>query len=91
MTPRERAQQIVDALNEANQLDPLAVAELMICRVSCNEALADHPTIQVGNDGVGPLGLINGLVGVRDNDWGYIAMEWDEVNLVVQHFLVLDP
>lgn len=95
MTPKARAQQIVDDLNEALLLDPVAITELMTSRVRCNEALGGHPTIQVGADGgelrLGPLGLINGLVGVRDNGWGYIAMELDRPDGLITRFFVLGP
>jgi hypothetical protein len=58
-------EKIADLLNEALALDRPAVAALIANRVPCNEALADHPTIQVGvqHGGfhVGLLGLLNGL------------------------------
>ena len=96
MTPQEHAEHIVSVLNEANQLDPVAIGQLMFTRVKCNEALGAHPTIQVGRMGgpdllVGPLGLINGLVGVKDNNWGYIAMDWDNANQVPLRFYVRPP
>ena len=92
----ENAEHIVSVLNEANDLDPVAIGQLVSHRVKCNDALADHPTIQVGKiDGpdvvVGLLGLINGLVGVRDNSWGYIAMEWDSEEGVALRFFLLPP
>ena len=38
----------IDILNEALSLDPQAIKDLVNARVACNEAMADHPTIQVG-------------------------------------------
>jgi hypothetical protein len=55
-------------LNEACKADSRAVMELLNKGVSCNEVLANHPTIQVryvDDAGVGfslrPIGLINGI------------------------------
>lgn len=53
-------------LNEAVTLDRNAVDMLCEHRVECNDALADHPTIQVaGLPGqiahVGMIGIINGI------------------------------
>ncbi len=57
---------VVDYLNDALLADHHALAALMQHRVPCNESLAKHPTIQVGDDGdgyrVGFIGLLNGLV-----------------------------
>jgi hypothetical protein len=54
---------------------------LIDARVTCNEALADHPTIQVGQqDGsyqVGLLGILNGLFGINDAGWGPITAHID--------------
>lgn len=59
-------EQIVNLLNEAAQLDPRCVRDLIEHRVPCNAGLAEHPTIQVfpvnGQDCVGLLGFMNGLI-----------------------------
>lgn len=64
-------------LNEAVALDRPAMAALLANRVPCNDALADHPTIQVqaqhGGYHVGLLGIINGLFGVDDEGKGPIC------------------
>lgn len=67
MDKREVAEKVVDLLNEALGLDPVAVQVLTEMRVRCNAALANHPTIQVsgeqgGGATVGVLGLLNGLL-----------------------------
>lgn len=80
----------VAVLNRALEADPEAVTALVNTRVSCNEVLADDPTVQVGlfEEGIeggqvhrvyrlGPLGLINGLLGVDEDHWGYIYAEGD--------------
>ena len=74
-------------LNQLLELDRPAVAALVSNRVPCNEALADHPTCQVGvqHGGyhVGFLGLLNGLFGTigdggpRDQ-WGWITAEFED-------------
>lgn len=76
---------VVNLLNEAVKLDPQAMYALVEARVPCNEALADHPTIQVsaydeqtgkptpGQFRVGILGLLNGLFGTDSVGWGFIT------------------
>ena len=67
-------------LNSALVCDPDAMRDMMALEVPVNDALSEHPTIQVGaslyrHGGeymLRPLGLINGLFGV-DSD-GFIAM-----------------
>lgn len=85
VTPEE----VVQVLNEAVKLDPKAMYALVEARVPCNEALADHPTIQVsaydeqtgeptpGQFKVGILGLLNGLFGTDSKGWGYIMANFD--------------
>lgn len=58
---------ISDLLNSAFKADPEAVTKMVLGRVSCNRALADHPLIQVrvdygGEFSVGLLGMLNGLL-----------------------------
>ncbi len=76
---------VVEVLNRALKADPGAINELFDYRVPCNEALTDDPTVQVrsghglaGQKGtVGVLGLINGLLGVDENGWGYVRAVYD--------------
>ena len=86
-------QAAIDVLNEALEADPVAIQNLMACRVLVNtDKLTDHPTIQVGSDDrdgsdemwLRPLGLINGLFGVDSDDWGYICMAVDEFNNITK-------
>jgi hypothetical protein len=71
-------QDVVDALNEAFEEDPVAIRALLINIVPCNEALAGHPTIQVAPMGsgytVGALGLLNGVLGALGLQ--LIASKW---------------
>jgi hypothetical protein len=70
----------IRVLNEALEADPVAMESLFKYRVSCNEKLADHPTIQVrgASSGsectVGLLGFINGVFAMNDK---YIGMVID--------------
>ena len=70
------AERAVLVLNRALQEDPEAVRALFKMRVLCNEVIAHDPTIQVrrfdGGHDLSPLGLINGLIGIREDGWGYI-------------------
>jgi hypothetical protein len=77
-------------LNEALELDRVGVSQLFLRTASINQALADHPTIQVGAhpDGsyyVRTLGLLNGLFGVADDGYGPIAAE--EENGLILRFI----
>lgn len=73
-------QPAVDALNAAFAADPLAMRALLINVVPCNQALADHPTIQVAeyDEGftVGMLGVINGVLESLGMD--RIASKWSD-------------
>ena len=85
MTTVDEAIAILNTILEA---DPKAIEALVQHRVGCNTTLADHPTVQVGkNDSpggevrqytVGLLGIINGLFGVDQDGWGYIATEYSD-------------
>jgi len=67
----------IDYLNDLLRRDREAVTALVGSRVSCNEALSNHETCQVGaRDGVytvGLLGVLNGLFGVDESGWGPIT------------------
>lgn len=86
MVDLQVAQKIVDLLNEAVKLDKPAIAALIGFRVPCNDALAEHPTIQVGAQHggmmVGWLGILNGIAGFWEDgdkkDWGAIAAEFED-------------
>lgn len=65
---------VVRVLNQAISADAAAVTRMFTARFPCNRALSEHPTIQCGNDEVGPLGIINGLFGVDADEYGPIAM-----------------
>lgn len=72
---------VIDFLNELVKLDKLALERVMLHRVPCNNALADHPTVQVGYGPpgslppweVGMLGILNGLFGVSGDGYGFIT------------------
>ena len=74
---------VIGLLNEVFRLDPVAANAFVENRSPCNEAIADHPTIQVvTRDGVphfGPLGLLNGLFGVDERGYGPIASYYDDL------------
>ena len=72
----------IDVLNRIHEADPSVLPALIGYRVPCNQELAKDPTVQVGappgSPGgpyeVGLLGIINGLFGVDEQSWGFIAM-----------------
>lgn len=68
---------VIELLNDAFGKDPNAMNDLVKTRVTCNDALADHPTIQVGQFGdeykVGLIGILNGIFGMAEDGFGAIA------------------
>jgi len=74
VTPKE----VVDFLNELLKVDRLAINAIFNSRVYCNKEMAEHPTIQVGRNEevtqVGIVGILNGLFGTYDNDYGCISV-----------------
>lgn len=74
------SQTIVDLLNQAVKADPSAMHALVVNRVPCTDALADHPTIVVDDEGtpgyphVGLLGILNGITGLEGQT---IEAVWD--------------
>lgn len=61
------APKLVDWLNGLVAIDAECVRRLIEARMPCNEAMADHPHVQVAPAGdgfeVGLLGILNGMVG----------------------------
>ena len=84
----EVAEALIRFLNELVQMDPEAMHRLVEARVSCNEALADHPTVQVrkvpNGFEVGILGLLNGFVGADLDGWGFVCAEFDDDEKLVR-------
>lgn len=77
----ELAIKIVTFLNELNEIDNAALNALFNNRVPCNNELAEHPTVQVGQDHtVGILGLLNGLCGTDENGNGPIVGMFDQTD-----------
>lgn len=68
-SPDPQVKHALSILNDALERDPLAITQLVNARVTCNEKLTKHKTVQTGYyDGdakVGVLGLINGLLGYK--------------------------
>jgi hypothetical protein len=72
---------LIEKLNEIAEHDPVAIGQLIEVRIACNAKLADHPTVQVSDQGshpeVGILGILNGLIGTIDDGpkkgWGLIT------------------
>jgi hypothetical protein len=73
-------------LNVTHAADPKAMDALVKARVSCNEELANHPTVQVGlrngSYSIGILGILNGLFGIDGKGYGAIAANYDSDKLV---------
>lgn len=76
MTEEEKinlARHFVNMLNDALSKDHFAISTMLEQRVKCNDALLNHPTIQCRTDNtVSVLGLLNGLIGVKPDGYGYL-------------------
>ena len=61
---------IVQLLNSLVHADPDCMHNLTEQRVPCNQAVVEHPTVQVwshdGKDLLGLLGVLNGIVASED-------------------------
>jgi len=76
------ARRIVQVMNSAVEADKVALRALVEHRVDCNEALAEHPSVQVmrRNDPggttpwhtVGLLGILSGIAGALPDGYGRI-------------------
>ena len=88
--------EVINFLNSLLEIDNDAITELFNDRVSCNEKLANHDTVQVrGYDpitnqktdkySVGILGILNGLFGIDENGCGGIIMYLDD-NKKIKYF-----
>ena len=68
-SPDPNVQKALDILNDALARDPMALTQLVNARVSCNEKLTKHKSVQTGmysgDYKVGVLGLINGILGYK--------------------------
>jgi|ERR1035437_5064595 hypothetical protein len=90
--PNVTPQELVDFLNELVVLDREAMRDIIYARVECNEALANHPTVQVATYdrfpyALGLLGVLNGLFGVYDEGsrkgWGCIGIQYPDTRFVI--------
>ncbi len=81
MPIRPETDLVIDFLNDLVARDRSFMDKLISHRPSCNTAIAEHPTVQVGEiDGVirtGVIGILNGFLGAFDDGpragWGPIA------------------
>lgn len=80
--------QTIEYLNKLLELDRPAIAALLANRVPCNEALANHPSVQVnaqhGGYNVGMFGILNGLFGTFSDGWGKMMYIFDESGNLVK-------
>ena len=79
----------IEVLNRVHDADPSVLPTLINYRVPCNEAVADDPTVQVGEyEGitkVGLLGIVNGLFGtIPGRKSGWIGAYHDDEGSLVK-------
>ena len=91
------ARRIVELMNEALELDPIAMNDLYSYRVPVSSSFTDHPSIQVGKPNeagfntVGLMGILNGIAGADDRShWGAIAAIVDTESGKLDRFEVLE-
>jgi hypothetical protein len=95
------AARIIDFFNELLELDRMTITKLIEHREVPNEALVNHPTVQVTTEDlstakhrVGFLGILNGLCGTYDEEplkgWGPIAIEMPTLD-VIKRFRLTRP
>lgn len=103
---RVTPQDVVDFMNRLIEIDPEAIAKLVEEKVTCNDALASHSTVQVqlyneNEDAsgepeprVGIVGILNGIFGVFEDgpnkDFGTIAYKIDDSTNNIE-FMVVSP
>jgi hypothetical protein len=94
MTDQEFAREVVARLNKLIE-DPhakQAISALIEQRVVVHPDLLDHPTLQIIKTGaedvpkLGVLGLLNGLAGVKPDQWGYVVAHCDDDTEALQRF-----
>lgn len=71
-------QEVINLLNEAKEIDVDSISRLVDYHSRCSKALEDHPTIIVSDEGVGLLGILNGMFG-NNGGGGAIAAEYDVI------------
>lgn len=75
--------EVIEFLNELIKTDPDTMYKLVENRISCNNDMLNHPTVQVqdydSNPKVGFLGIINGLFGTDEKGWGPFAAVFDVI------------
>jgi len=95
ISDRKTAARTIRLLNDAFARDPRAIASMVYHRVGCNQALADHPTIQVlcaenGRCTIGLVGVVNGMCGVikrgKRRGWGMVCSVHDDKTGVLLGF-----
>jgi len=88
---RSLALSIVCTLNEALKTDRDAIEALIEHRVPCNEKMMKHPTIQATIEGLGMLGVINGIVGTIEEGprkgWGLVTAVFTNDGKLVRFML----
>lgn len=87
------SQEVVEFFNSLIVIDPGAIQTLINTRVQCNEAMTNHPTVQVVIvprsiiHSVGMLGILNGMFGINENGWGCITVIFDDETGVIKKFV----
>lgn len=78
---------VIVLLNDLIELDKSTIHALVETRVTCNDSIKNHPTVQVMSkdnvNEVGLIGIINGLFGTLEGEkfygYGPICAEFDDV------------
>lgn len=82
---------LIAYLNELTEIDRFAVAALITTRTLCNEAMMEHPSLQVSRTDTDKgyalytsvLALLNGMFGIREDGRGVITAFFDAENRLI--------
>jgi len=85
----------VDFLNKLLVVDSDTISALFSMRITCNEALANHETVQVRQLGpgvfqVGMIGILNGLFGIDEHGWGHVVADYKNGKIIGFRVLTTD-
>ena len=86
---RADTDELIAFLNSLVDIDANAMDGLFGCRAPCNDAMLNHPTVQVNKSesinicDVSILGILNGYCGIDENNYGPITACYDNNNKLI--------
>lgn len=84
--PKLEDKAIVNFLNELLELDRVAMSKLMQTRIKVNDAVVNNHDVIKVNGCIGFLGIVNGLIGRKTNNYQTILMQINVVSGLIIKF-----